>query len=282
MALTPFQLLFDDADSAQQAVALPAALQAVYGGDWQLPPSLYVYSNFALSRDGRISYNQAGHMGGGDISGFCQHDQWLMGLLRARADAVIMGDTTLRVEPEHLWTSDYIFPEEAAQWAALRQQEQRQPYPLAVFLSLTGKIDPSVKVLQHPEMRVLIATTSAGLAAAQGLQDCPAQPRSVALGEEQVDIPALLTLLEQEYGVRSLLCEGGPGAYASMLAAQCIHEEFLTLCPRIVGSAAASPRPGLLEGAAFDAVNPPESHPVSLRRAGHHLFLRSRLHYPPR
>ena len=108
--LEPFTLLFDD--EAKDEFALPKNLHAVYGGDWLLPRvngRPYTYANFALSRDGRVSFNVSGHLGGGDVSGFNAHDRWLMGLLRARADAVVVGDNTLRLEPDHLWTCEYIF-----------------------------------------------------------------------------------------------------------------------------------------------------------------------------
>jgi riboflavin biosynthesis pyrimidine reductase len=41
-----------------------------------------------------------------------------MGLLRARADAILVGDNTLRAETEHLWTAAAIFPDDAAAFAA--------------------------------------------------------------------------------------------------------------------------------------------------------------------
>ena len=51
-----------------------------------------------------MSFSEPGHLGGGDVSGFDERDQWLMGLLRSRADAVMIGDGTMSAEPEQLWT----------------------------------------------------------------------------------------------------------------------------------------------------------------------------------
>ena len=115
--LEPFTLLFDD--EPKDDTALPENLRTIYGGDWLLPEvdgRPYTYANFALSRDGRVSFNEPGHVGGGDVSGFNAHDKWLMGLLRARADAVVVGDNTLRLEPDHLWTCEYIFPDTEQQF----------------------------------------------------------------------------------------------------------------------------------------------------------------------
>ena len=97
MILEPFTLLFDE---TRPQPSLPEAICAFYAGDWHIPDPKerpYIYSNFVISRDGRVSFNEPGHLGGGEVSGFNPHDRWLMALLRARADAIIMGDNTLRL-----------------------------------------------------------------------------------------------------------------------------------------------------------------------------------------
>src|SRR5579864_168231 len=109
---SPYSVLFDE--ESRPGRSLPPTVQAMYG-DWRLPEPAdrpYVYVNFVLSHDGRVSFNLPGALGGGAVSLFNRHDQWLMGLLRARADAVLVGDNTLRLEPEHIWTAAGIFPED--------------------------------------------------------------------------------------------------------------------------------------------------------------------------
>jgi hypothetical protein len=56
----------------------------------------YVIGNFVTSLDGVASLQVAGQAGGGPISGFNPRDHLVMGLLRAAADAVIVGAGTLR------------------------------------------------------------------------------------------------------------------------------------------------------------------------------------------
>jgi riboflavin biosynthesis pyrimidine reductase len=277
--IPPFTLCFDD--EPQAAPSLPAEFQAIYGGDWhprQVAGRPYVYANFVISRDGRVSFNEPGHFGGGDVSGFSAHDRWLMALLRARADAVMVGDNTLKLEPEHLWMAEYIFPEDAASFTRLRRQEGRSPHPYQVFLSLTGDFDPAAAVFQQPHMQVIIATTHQGRARAERLE-VPAKLTVLDLGEAQVALGRLMQLLAADFGVRSLLCEGGPRAYGALLAARLIDDEFLTLSPVVIGQGEAK-RPGLIEGVAFAPERHPQSIPVSLRRAGAHLFLRSSYRYP--
>ena len=70
----------------------------------------HVVSNFVTSLDGVVSLGVAGQAGGGPISGFNAHDRMVMGLLRALADAVVVGAGTLRSVPEHLWTADFACP----------------------------------------------------------------------------------------------------------------------------------------------------------------------------
>lgn len=273
---TPFELLFDLA--TEDGRDLPAELTPFYPGSWRLPPARlpYVYVNFVLSRDGRVSFNEPGHMGGADVSGFDEHDRWLMGLLRSRADAILMGDNTLRVEPNHIWTAEFVCPADAAAFTGLRTFEGRSPMPLQVFLSLDGDIDVRAEIFSVGEAHVILATTARGALRARSLPSTAARVDVLELGAESVDVGALLTALRDHHGVDTVLCEGGPRAYASLLASGCVADEFLTISPVVVGSSAELPRPGLVEGIAFPAASPPCSRPLSLHRAGDLLFLRSR------
>jgi riboflavin biosynthesis pyrimidine reductase len=276
----PFTLLFEDDSSTP--FSLPASLRAIYAGDWHLPEVSnrpYVYSNFVQSRDGRVSFSVPGHAGGGDVSGFNRHDQWLMGLLRARADAVVMGDTTLKIEPEHLWTCEYIFPTDPSLFLELRRSENRRECPLQVFLSLEGDLNTDANVFCQEHLHIVIATTARGAERAREIR-CQAKIEVLALGEDKVDIQRLCNVLYGDYQIKTLLCEGGPRAYGSFIAAERIDEEFLTLAPTVMGNDSSKfSRPSLVEGVAFMPDHYPKSKPVSLRRAGDHLFLRSSYEY---
>ncbi len=279
---SPFELLFDVATEAGRD--LPPSFAAVYPGSWRLPQRVqlpYVYVNFVLSRDGRVSFNEPGHLGGADVSGFDEHDRWLMGLLRSRADAILMGDNTLRVEPNHVWTAEFVCPADAAAFSGLRTFEGRSPMPLQVFLSLDGDVDVgAAAVFSVAEAHVILATTTRGAVRARSLPSTAARVDVLELGAESVDVRALLAALRDDHGVETVLCEGGPRAYASLLASGSVDDEFLTLSPVVVGSSPKLPRPGLVEGTAFPAASPPCSRPLSLHRAGDLLFLRSRYSFP--
>jgi riboflavin biosynthesis pyrimidine reductase len=252
-----FDLLFEDGDD--EGRGLPPALQRVYGGDWLVPEAApYVYSNFVVSRDGRVSFRVPGHLGGGPVAGFDRRDQWLMGLLRARADAVLIGDATLAAEPEHLWTAEGVFPDEAKAWRELREAEGRQEQPLVVVLSLDGELPPDAEILARDDLEVLVATPDEG--------------------DDAVDLRTLAASLGAR-GVRTLLCEGGPRVYGSLISSGLGFDEFLTLSPLVLGeSSDGPPRPSLVEGTAFAPGATPSSRLLSVRRGGDYLYLRSR--YP--
>src|SRR5215203_5322293 len=78
---------------------LPEELRVLYSGDLQFPAhsdQTYVIGNFVSTLDGVVSFQIPGKSGGGDISGSNAADRFIMGLLRASADAVIVGAGTLR------------------------------------------------------------------------------------------------------------------------------------------------------------------------------------------
>lgn len=277
--IDPFTVLFDEQIGGP---SLPQRARVVYGGDWvPLEPGdrPYIYSNFVVSRDGRISFNEPGQSGGGEVSGFNHHDRWMMALLRARADAVLVGAATLRTSPEHLWTAGYICPEDSVFFDALRASDGRTGDPVQIFVSLEGELDPLNEALKRADLAVIVATTTRGAQRARRIN--AAGPFTVlALGDDTVDLRELARVLRNEHGIRNLLVEGGPRIYGEFIAAGLVDDEFLTLSPVVIGGGVATPRAGLVEGQAFSPERHPESVPLALRRAGEHLFLHSRYRYP--
>lgn len=277
----PFEVLFDEDSGDRESRSLISEVSALYGSDWTITRyenRPYCFSNFVMSHDGRVSYGVLGHEGGGDVSGFNPHDQWLMGLLRCRADAVMVGANTLRSEPEHLWTSDFIAPGDAQILEKQRRADGRKSPPLQVFVTSSGEIFPDAAVFQHSELQVLIVTTEKARVSVEAL----ALPRTSLLiaGSDEVDFSAAMKVLYAEWGVRTLLCEGGPRLYGSLIKSGCLDEEFLTVSPLVIGSTKDAPRPGLIEGSSFLPGKSPRASLVSARRAGDHLFIRTKWQLP--
>ena len=86
------------------------------------------------------------------------------------------------------------------------------------------------------------------------------------------DLPLLMARLRSEYGVRSVLCEGGPTLNSFLLAADLVDELFLTLHPKLLGGAAA-----LTIVAGRELVEPAELELVSLAEGGGELYSRWRI-----
>ena len=268
---------------APAAPHLPGGVRQIYDGDWwPIDPAdrPYLFVNFVTSRDGRVSFAEPGAGGAGPISGFSAADRWLMGLLRAGCDAVLVGDGTLRAEPEHIWTSAHIYADDAAAFAALRRHWGLAPHPMQIILSLDGMLDPAAAVFGRPDLTVLVATTTDGaVRASDRLAGCAATLHVMPCGDGRVALELLMRRLRHEHGVRALLCESGPRVYGALLAARLVDDEFLTLSPLMAGEADGRPRPSLVEGTAFAPGRTPRAELLALRRAGEYLFLHSRWHY---
>jgi riboflavin biosynthesis pyrimidine reductase len=269
-----FDVLLDRDDAT--GTGLPEPFRAVYGSDWRVPDAdaPYVCVNFCVSRDGRVSYSEPGHLGGGDVSGFDERDRWLMGLLRARADAVMVGDGTVRAEPEHVWTPAAVCPSETEAFAALRAAEGRREHPLQVVVSKDGRLPWQVEVFSHTELEIVVAT---GGPVPADVPACAARLEFVAFPGGRVDFGALTRTLAERYGVRTIVCEGGPRLYGTMLGDGLALDEFVTLSPLVIGDdGTGAYRPSLVEGVRFAPSISPRSRLLSVHAGGEHLFLRSR------
>ncbi len=281
--IAPYTLLFDEA--TDPGLRLPADLRAIYGGDWPLPTPPprrpYTYTNFVVSHDGRISFGAPHHASSRFISRHAPHDIWLMALLRARADAILIGGATLRAVRGHRWTPWATFPAEQARLSALRETEGRSPLPLLVIISASGDLPGATASLRVPGQSILIATTTSGEARARtALSKLPDLAYHVSPGEG-VNLVVLMAALREEYGVGTLLSEGGAHVYGALLHAKVIDEVFTTSSPIVVGNHAppAAPRPSLVEGVAFSPDDPPRLRLLSLRRHGDYLFQRARFNW---
>jgi riboflavin biosynthesis pyrimidine reductase len=274
--LEPLQALSDT--KLGTGLPLPDELASIYG-HLQLPPHPgrpYLAANFVTTLDGVVSLDTSGHMGGGEISGFNHHDRMVMGLLRAVADAVIVGAGTLRASPDHLWTAEYIYPPLASAYKRLRATLGKREPPLNVFVTARGELDPDMRVFRSGEVPVLIVTTANGMRRMRNT----GLPPSVEIS--RIDTDTLLSaraIVDSVSRVRRsdvILIEGGPHLMASFFAERILDELFLTLAPQVAGRNHVAERPGLVSGRNFAPENPLWGALVSVKRGGSHLFLRYR------
>jgi riboflavin biosynthesis pyrimidine reductase len=258
---------------------LMGPLREMYGGDLDFPQPAdrpYVVANFVETLDGVVSFGIPGRSGGGEVSGHNAADRFVMGLLRACADAVVFASGTLRGDTGHVRTAAFIHPEAAGLYADLRARvSPARPEPLNVIVTGSGRVDLREPTFHTPGLETLIVTTGEGerqLRADHGDALRVTRVRAVA-DAGPVPPAAVVHLLGRECGVRVLLHEGGPTLLGSFLAAGLMDELFLTVAPQVAGRDGRG-RPGLAEGAAFLPETAPWFELQGVKRAEDHLFLR--------
>lgn len=274
--LFPFEIYLERAQGT--ALPLPSRLGRVYG-DLVFPhhPGRpYVITNFVSSLDGVVTLGVPGYSGGGDISGFNAHDQALMGILRAAADAVIVGASQLRRPPGTLWTPSSIFPALADEYSQLRRAAGKQsPHPLQVIITASGRLDVSLPIFHLPEVEVFVITTPAGEAVLRRAVLPATIKFAVIESAERAGPIEILAQLQRITGPDGVyLIEGGPRLAGMFFEAGRLDELFLTVAPQVAGRDESSTRPGFVSDIVFAPKTPLWGELVSLRRAGSHLFLR--------
>jgi riboflavin biosynthesis pyrimidine reductase len=244
---------------------MPEDLEHLYGrlgfGD------RVIYSNFVISLDGVVSLGST-PSAGSVISGRNQADRFLMGLLRACADAVLLGAGTLRATPGHHWTPEHIYPDLASSFATLRHDLGRKPRPRLVLFTVSGDI-----ALSHPAVAsgATVVTSAAGARMLMGR--LPDSCDVIEVGKTgEVDMRrAVGELRDRGYDV--LLTEGGPHVMGALIKHELVDEAFLTVSPVIAGRD-GNLRLGMVAGTELLPGRGGWSRLLSARRQGDFLFLR--------
>lgn len=282
--MEPIRTLFER-DERQFQSFLPADLQNQYGGDLCFPPAvverLYVAANFVSTLDGVVTFDIPGQSGGGQISGGNEADRFIMGLLRASADAVIVGAGTANaVASKHIWTAEYIYPAAKEAYIRHRQEILKKPrQPLTVIVTGRGHLDLNHALFSTPGIDVLILTSAIGrdLLLREGADKLPStQIRELPGRDAGIDPHRITSLLADEFRVKLLLHEGGPTLLGSFVEAGLVDELFLTLAPQIAGRTPDRQRLGLVANAQFVPSTAPWMDLVSAKQQASHLYLRYR------
>ena len=268
LALPLLEPLFQAAELPE--FDLPAALAEAYGGPLGFSePRLY--ANFVASLDGVVAIPgeiQSNRM----LSAQSEADRFVMGLLRACADAVLVGAGTMLGSPRTLWTAEHAYPPAAPLYGELRRSRGRPPRPTLAVLSGSGSVDP-----RHPALEEgsLVLTSERGEARLRGR--LPRATTILAVGAEAHVDPTVAVDALRRRGHELILSEGGPTAFGGLVAAGLVDELFLTTSPLVAGRSRRSPRPALVEHAEFLPATTVEAQLLTLRRAGSHLFARYQL-----
>jgi riboflavin biosynthesis pyrimidine reductase len=247
------------------AFPLPEELERLYGGTLGFDEPR-VLANFVQSLDGVTAIPS---VPGSNklIAAGSAADRFVMGLLRACADVVVVGSRTLEASPRGSWTPRQAYPDAEAAFAELRARIGRSGDPEVVVLTRSGRVDAG-----HPAFAAgaIALTTDAGAARTS------LPPDQVVTAADGLDGAAILAALD-ERGHRLILSEGGPTAWGPLLAERLVDELFLTLSPLLTGRHRSVPRLSLVEETDLLEGGPLSGRLLGIRRGGDHLFLRYRL-----
>lgn len=221
--LSPLEPLFD-ADAGDE-IPLPPELATLYGrvGFPRRDDRPYVIANFVTTLDGVASLGVPGQSGGGPISGFNQHDRMVMGLLRAVADAVVVGAGTLRALPDTVWTSDHAFADLSDAYRNLRNALGKAALPLNVIVTASGDIDAGCHVFESG-VPVLIVTNGDAAHRLGSRHLPPSVSLAPVVESGRIDPRSILAAIDRTRASSLVLVEGGPHLLADFLAGSCIDE----------------------------------------------------------
>jgi riboflavin biosynthesis pyrimidine reductase len=274
-SIAPFEVLLDHAQGL--TVPLPKSLRSVYGTLRLRRPEDVpaVFANFASTLDGVVAFDGSGEAPGRAITGPDPHDRFLMALLRASVDAVVVGAGTVRASPRHVWTASHAYPGGRAEFAELRHRLNLPPSPPTFVVSAAGRVDPGWGLFSSAETPAIVVTTEAG--ARRIAREAGSQHLAVLVAGSSTHLRAgaILQAIRGSSPVRRVLLEGGSELMGHFLAGNRVDELFLTLAPQIAGRTAADPRRGLAEGHLFLPDRPVWGCLVGVRRGGTLTFLRT-------
>jgi len=180
----------------------------------------YVVLNMVSSLDGKAAVEGSTRAMGGEA------DRLLFHNLRTQADAIMVGATTAMGER-------YGRATKSEELQAKREEEGLAPQPLMVLVSGRLSVTAELPLLQEPDARVVVAT-----AAEHDIEGAAASVHYLRTGD---DLPLLLGRLRSDFGVKSVLCEGGPTLNGYLLAAGLVDELMLSITATIVGGELAPP-----------------------------------------
>jgi riboflavin biosynthesis pyrimidine reductase len=261
----PLELLWET--GGLPAFDLPGELRELYGGALGFDEPC-VFANFVSTIDGVVaipSVPKSNRL----IAAGSEADRFVLGLLRASADVLVIGSGTLAASPRSTWSPQEAFPDGAEGFAELRRNLGRPERLAVAVLTRSGRLDAA-----HPAFAAgaVALTTDGGATELAG----SLPPDSVLTVGPSLDPARVVTELEAQ-GHRLILCEGGPHALAPFLEKRLVDELFLTISPVLAGRNAADPRLALVEGADLLPGGPLGAHLLGVRRDRDHLFLRYRL-----
>lgn len=182
-------------------------------------------------------------------------DQELFAVLREQVDCVMAGIRTVGIE-------NYKAPGGKPETRARREEKGLAPRPIFATATRTGNLPLDAPLFASEDAHVVVfSDESIDTSAVAARVD-------VVATEDPVE---MLSRLRHDYGVRSLLLEGGPHINTGFFTGELVDELFLTIAPQLVG--AGEPFPII----AGDLPREQRLHLIGALLANEHLYLRYRV-----
>lgn len=226
------------------ALGLPGELHDLYGGDLVFVrgphsgDSPITFLNFVIDKQG--AFNRKDSPGGGPISLGNEADAFGMALLRAAADAVMVGANTLNGESKHKWHLDFVFDA----FPQMRGKEQlrrafktwraslgkHDEHPPTYLMTNSGRLNFDAAIFHDTSIKVHVVTGEKGAATIResGVDLAALGADVLVFGEETLDEPLMMRELKRVHGVDLLLHEGGRGVADALVRKGLIDQLFLT------------------------------------------------------
>ncbi|MBI3544749.1 MAG: dihydrofolate reductase family protein [Deltaproteobacteria bacterium] len=218
-------------------------------------PEFHVFTNLAISMDGKISTKDRAHI---DPS---RYDRLMMDKIRSRAHAVLIGAATLRTFRQPAVV-------ERKRYQLMRKARRLNPHPINVVLARHVDFEPSWPYFSDPHVERVIVVP-------EGTSEASLKPfhtlAHVFKYKKGPDFPEQIIGYLQKLECRNLLIEGGGGVLFPWAERNLVDEWNITVVPKIIGGESA---PTMVEGEGFDAAHIKHYKLRKSFRRGDEVFLR--------
>jgi len=218
---------------------------------------LYVFTNLALSFDGKITTYKREHI---DPS---KKDRTVMDYHRSRAHAVLMGAGTLRAFKGPVLV-------DRKRYQLLRKAKRLNPHPINVVIATKIDFEPSWPFFTEPRIeRVLVVPSTTSETALKPFQSLA----HIFHYDPSRDVPTQILQYLSKLKCSNLLIEGGGGVLFPWVEKDLVNEWNVTIVPRVIGGEDA---PTMVEGKGFDAAHVKNYRLAKCRRHHNEVFLQYR------
>jgi len=184
-----------------------------------------VIANFAITADGKVSTRKF------TPTGFTHPaDKRRLQEIRSLGDALLVGATTVSADTMSMRLS-------AGDLRERRIGQGRPPEPLRVIVSNRGIVDGKSGVFKPGGAPRVVFSTTRMPEKTRGT--LASQADLWLFDSESVDLAAMLKILRADYRVRTVVCEGGPSLFRSLLEIDAVDELRLTWAGLVFGGAQA-------------------------------------------